>query len=87
MVAGLGDLDDRRHPAQRLVHGLADVGGHEAVLGPQQRQPATHLGQVGQGAGPDAAGVGELGEDPQSNFHCQPPLGRLADRRATWSIT
>jgi hypothetical protein len=60
VVAGLGDLDDRRHPAQLVVHVGPDVLGDQPVLGPEQRQPAADLGQVGQGH--RAHAPGELGE-------------------------
>ena len=62
VVAGLGDLDHRGHPAQLLVHGGADVRGDQSVLRAQQRQPAVHLAR--DRARRWSACAGELLEDP-----------------------
>ena len=38
-------LDDRRDPAELLIHVRPDVGSHQAVLGAEQRDPAPDLAE------------------------------------------
>jgi hypothetical protein len=57
VVPGGRDLDDRGDPAQAVVHDLAHLHRHDAVLGPEQGHPAVEPGQQG---GPERL----AGEDP-----------------------
>ena len=66
MVARLGDLDHRGHPAQLLVHGGADVGRDQPVLRAQESQAAVDGAEVGRGDGAHAEP--ELLEDPTVEF-------------------
>ena len=43
------DLDDRGDPAEPVVHDLAHLRGHQAVLGAEQRDPAVQPGEQCQG--------------------------------------
>ena len=85
VVAGLGQLDDGRDPAERLVHLLADVRRDQAVLGAQQGEAAAHLGRYGL-AMPRMLPPNES-NIVRSNFHAQPPSTGFSERRATWSMT
>ena len=73
---GGGDLDERGDPAEPVVHDVAHLRGHDAVLGPEQRHPAVQPGQRQPCRGPGAKTRG-------SHFQVHPPSTWRTDVAAT----
>ena len=81
VVASQRDLDYRCHLTQLLVHVGADVGGDEAVFGPEQGDAAGHLSEklVGSGARrQEDAGIELPGDTPSTS---------MRELAAMWAIT
>jgi hypothetical protein len=85
MVAGLGDLDDRRHPTQLVVH----VGSDVSVTSPcSERSGASRQRTWDRyGRATERMPPANWANTWRSNFQRQPPSTRRGERRATWSRT
>ena len=80
VVGGGRNLDQRGEAAEPVIHHLAHLRRHDAVLGAEQRDPAVEPGQQRRG---------QLvpGEDARVEFPPHPPLTLRIDVSATWAAT